>query len=134
MVCVELSKIIIDEKNHDQVIILKEKGGSRQGPIMIGFLAATSIQMNISGVTSPRPLTHDLIVALILALGVTVERLAIDDVIDGTFFARLCLRNKEGKPMSIDCRPSDGIAVAVRLKMPIYLEEKIFIKAASNEM
>ena len=134
MVCVELSKIIIDEKNHDQVIILKEKGGSRQVPIIIGFMEATSIQMKISGVTSPRPLTHDLIVALILALGVTVERLAIDDVIDGTFFARLCLRNKEGKPMSIDCRPSDGIAVAVRLKMPIYLEEKIFIKAASNEM
>jgi hypothetical protein len=134
MVCVELSKIIIDEKNHDQAIILKEKGGARQIPIVIGFMEATSIQMKISGVMSPRPMTHDLIVSLITSLGVVADSLAIDDLVDGTFFARLCLRNSAGQLLNIDCRPSDGIAVAVRLKMPIYVDEKVFTQASTDEM
>jgi bifunctional DNase/RNase len=134
MVRVELSKIIIDEKNHDQAVILKEKGGVRQIPIVIGFTEASSIQMRISGVVAPRPMTHDLMTALIASLGADGESLKIDDLVDGTFFARLCLRNKEGQSVSIDCRPSDGIAVAVRLGMPIYANEKIFSQTAANEV
>ena len=69
MIPVELAKIIIDEKNHDQAVVLREKGGSRQIPIVIGFGEASSIQMKISGVEAPRPLTHDLLAAMVAALG-----------------------------------------------------------------
>ncbi|MBF0595281.1 MAG: bifunctional nuclease family protein [Candidatus Omnitrophica bacterium] len=134
MVPVELSRIIIDEKNHDQAVVLREKGGSRQVPIVIGFVEATSIQMKISGVESPRPLTHDLLVSVLSALGGHVECLTIDDLVDGTFFAKLRLRDKSGHVIGLDCRPSDGIAVAVRLKIPMFIDEKVFTQVISNEL
>ncbi|MBF0570158.1 MAG: bifunctional nuclease family protein [Candidatus Omnitrophica bacterium] len=134
MVAVELSRIIIDEKNHDQAVVLREKGGSRQIPIVIGFVEASSIQMKISGIEAPRPLTHDLLVTVLASLGAHAESLSIDDLVDGTFFAKLRLRDKSGHVIGIDCRPSDGIAVAVRLKIPMYVDEKIFTQVISNEM
>lgn len=134
MVQVDLAKIIIDEKNHDQAIVLRERGGVRQIPIVIGFSEATSIQMKISGVASPRPLTHDLLVSALSALGAQVEQLCIDDLIEGTFFARLCVRDKQGQLVNLDCRPSDGIAVAVRLKIPMFVAEKVIAQVSTNEI
>ena len=126
MIQVELAKIIIDEKNNDQAVVLREKEGARQVPIVIGFVEASSIQMRIAGVTTPRPLTHDLLAALIKALGAQVEHLLIDDLVEGTFFAKLALKNGHGARVVVDCRPSDGIALAVRLDIPMFVEEKIF--------
>ncbi len=134
MVEIELVKIIIDEKNHDQAVVLREKGGSRQIPIVIGLVEATSIQMKIAGIEALRPLTHDLLVAVISALGAEVECLSIDDLVDGTFFAKLRLRDKAGHSVSIDCRPSDGIAVAVRYKAMMFVEEKVFSQALTNDL
>jgi len=134
MIPVELVKIIIDEKNHDQAVVLREKGGARQIPIVIGFVEASSIQMKISGIETPRPLTHDLLVSVLQSLEATPEYLLIDDIVSGTFFAKLRLKNKEGQPVVVDCRPSDGIAVAVRLNIPMFVEEKIFEKAVSMDM
>jgi bifunctional DNase/RNase len=131
MIRVELAKIIIDEKNHDQAIVLREKGGNRQIPIVIGFVEASSIQMRISGVTAPRPLTHDLLAATIQALESSVEYVLIDDLVDGTFFAKLCLKNHDGSLVLVDCRPSDGIALSVRLNIPVFVEEKVFEQAAN---
>ncbi|MBF0388292.1 MAG: bifunctional nuclease family protein [Candidatus Omnitrophica bacterium] len=130
----ELVKIIIDEKNHDQAVVLQEKGGLRQIPIVIGFMEATSIQMKISGVETPRPMTHDLLSAVITTLGARVESLSIDDLLEGTFFAKLRLRDKFGHQVSVDCRPSDGIAMAVRFKVPMFVEEKVFAQAIKNEL
>ena len=126
MVPVELTRIIIDEKNHDQAVVLREKNGTRQVPIEIGFVEATSIQMKIAGVQAPRPLTHDLLAAMVGVLGAEAESLVVDDLMDGTFFAKLRLRDKGGRQVVLDCRPSDGIALAVRLKIPIFVEEKVF--------
>lgn len=126
MIPVELARIIIDEKNHDQAVVLREKGGVRQVPIVIGYVEASSIQMKISGIEMPRPLTHDLLASMVVALGATAERLVIDDVVEGTFFAKLKLRDKTGGPVVLDCRPSDGIALAVRLRIPMYVEEDVF--------
>jgi hypothetical protein len=134
MIRVELVKIIIDEKNHDQAVVLREKNGVRQIPIVIGFVEASSIQMKIAGVETPRPLTHDLLVSVLQSLEATPEYLLIDDIVSGTFFAKLRLKNKEGQPVVVDCRPSDGIAVAVRLNIPMFVEEKIFEKAVSMDM
>src|SRR5436309_15684643 len=114
MVQVELSKIIIDEKRQDQIIVLKEKKGERQFPIVIGFLEASSIKMKISGLEVPRPMTHDLLVSVIEALDARLEKLVIDKLVENTFHAKLEIRTAEGAVKVVDTRPSDGIALAVR--------------------
>ncbi len=130
MIQVELTKIIIDEKRQDQVIVLKEKQGERQIPIVIGFMEASSIKMKISGIEVPRPLTHDLLVNVIAATGSKMTRLLIDRLETNTFFAKLEIKTKEGDIKLVDCRPSDGIALAVRLKTPIFVDEAVLAKAS----
>ena len=127
---VELSKIIIDEKRQDQVIVLKEKKGDRQFPIVIGFLEASSIKMKLSGLEVPRPMTHDLLIATIDGLGAKLERLMIDKLVDNTFHAKLELKTSDGQTKVIDARPSDGIALAVRSNAQIFVEEEVLKKAS----
>ena len=131
MIQVELVKIIIDEKRQDQIIVLKEKSGERQFPIVIGFLEASSIKMRISGIEAPRPLTHDLLVNVITMLGAKVERLIIDKMVQNTFHGKIELKLKnEQQTILVDTRPSDGIAIAVRAGAPIFVEEEVLDKVA----
>ncbi len=130
MVRVELVKIIIDEKRQDQIIVLKEKDGERQIPVVIGFMEASSIRLKISGVDVPRPMTHDLLVNVMEVLGGRLERALIDKLVDNTFHAKLEIRSKEGEIKLIDARPSDSIAMAVRFKAPIFVADDIFDKSA----
>lgn len=130
MVEVELSRIIIDEKRQDQIIVLKEKNGPRQFPIVIGFLEASSIKMKLSNVPVPRPMTHDLLVSVIQGLDATLEKLEINKLVDNTFHARLVVKDMAGKIRTIDSRPSDGIAVAVRADAPIFVAEEVLAKAS----
>ncbi|MCA9399045.1 MAG: bifunctional nuclease family protein [Candidatus Omnitrophica bacterium] len=126
---VELSKIIIDEKRQDQVIVLKEKTGERQFPIVIGFLEASSIKMKLSGMEPPRPMTHDLLVSTIESLGGRLERLIIDKMEDNTYHAKLELK-RGTKKIKVDTRPSDGIALVVRTGAKIFVEEGVMEKSA----
>ena len=130
MIQVELSKIIIDEKRQDQIIVLKEKEGSRQFPIVIGFLEASSIKMKLSGLEVPRPMTHDLLIATIDGLGAKLEKLMIDKLVDNTFHAKLELKTSDGQTKIVDARPSDGIALAVRSNAQIFVEEEVLKKAS----
>ncbi len=130
MIQVELSKIIIDEKHQDQIIVLKEKDGDRQFPIVIGFLEASSIKMKLSGIEPPRPMTHDLLVSIIEGFGATLSRLVIDKMVNNTFHSKLEFKFKNGKKKTIDSRPSDGVALAVRTNAPIFVEEDVIKKAA----
>ena len=130
LIHVELSKIIIDEKRQDQIIVLKEKKGERQFPIVIGFLEASSIKMKLSGMEVPRPMTHDLLITTIEALGAKLDRLIIDKLVDNTFHAKLELKMADGQTKFVDARPSDGIALAVRSGASIYVEEEVLNKAA----
>ena len=125
MIEVELAKIIIDEKRHDQAVVLREKKGTRQVPIMIGIVEASSIQMKIANMEPPRPLTHDLLAEIIKSFGASLERVVIDDIIEGTFYAKLHLRDRQNNAMILDCRPSDGISLAIRLSSPMFVEDKI---------
>jgi len=126
----ELSKIIIDEKRQDQIIVLREKGGERQFPIVIGFLEASSIKMKLSNIESPRPMTHDLLVTTLHALGAKIEKLVIDKLINNTFHAKLFVSSGDQKKVTIDARPSDGIAIAVRSGAEIFVDEEVLKKAA----
>ena len=124
MVPMELSRIIISETNDEQVIVLKEIEGERAFPIVIGIWEAVAIDRNIKGKKTPRPMTHDLIENVIGGLDAKLERVIVNDLRDRTFYARLVLR-RNGKTVEIDSRPSDAIALAVQMKAPIYVEEKV---------
>jgi len=130
MVQVELSKIIIDEKRQDQIIVLKEKKGDRQFPIVIGFLEASSIKMKLSGIKPPRPMTHDLLVSVFEGLGATLVQIVIDKMMNNTFHAKLEFKFRNGKKKIIDARPSDGIALAVRTNALIFVDEDVLKKAS----
>jgi len=134
MIEVELKNIIIDEKRQDQVIVLKEKKGHRQFPIIIGYIEATSIKMKIAGLKPPRPLTHDLLLSVMKGLGAKLEYLFIDKMIESTFHAKLKVKTREGEEKMIDTRPSDGVALAVRAGAPIFVEEKVLEKAMIFKM
>ena len=126
MIEMELSKIIIDEKRQDQIIVLKEKNGTRLLPIIIGFLEASAIKLKISGAVPPRPLTHDLLKVVIDALDAQVKKIIIDKLEDSTFHAKIVLLQKaSSREKVIDARPSDSIALAVRVKAPIFVEEDV---------
>lgn len=125
MVEMELNKIVIDEKRHDQLIVLKEKGGSRLLPIVIGLNEASAIKLKISGFEPPRPLTHDLLHSTIENLEASIDKVIIDKLEDNTFHAKLVIKTKSGDTKTIDARPSDSIALAVRAHAPIFVEDEV---------
>jgi hypothetical protein len=128
MIEMELNKIVIDEKRHDQLIVLKEKNGERLLPIVIGLNEASAIKLKISGFNPPRPLTHDLLHSTIENLEANLEKIIIDKLEENTFHAKLILKHN-GKVKIVDARPSDSIALAVRAKAPIFVEDRILEQA-----
>lgn len=130
MIEMELNRIIIDEKRQDQVIVLKEKGGERILPIIIGYNEASAIKMRIAGFQPPRPLTHDLLHNTITGLDAKLQKVIIDDLRDNTFHAKLVIKVDHGtEEKIIDARPSDSIALAVRAKVPIFVEGEVLRKS-----
>jgi bifunctional DNase/RNase len=125
MVEMELNKIVINEKRHDQLIVLKEKNGERILPIVIGLNEASAIKLKIGGFNPPRPLTHDLLHSMITNLEANLEKIIIDRLEENTFFAKLVIRTDSGKTKIIDARPSDSIALAVRANVPIFVDEAV---------
>ena len=125
-VAMELSRIIISEINDNQVIYLKEVGGDRTFPILIGIFEATSIDRRVKRYQSPRPLTHDLLVGVVESVGAEIQDVVISELKDHTYYARLRLRF-EGELIEVDARPSDAIAVAVTCDppVPIYVAEEV---------
>jgi len=125
MVEMELNKIVIDEKRHDQLIVLKEKNGNRILPIVIGLPEASAIKLKISGFSPPSPLTHDLLHNTIENINAGVARIIIDKLEENAFHAKIVLKSSDGHEKVIDARPSDSIALAVRAHAPIFVEDEI---------
>ena len=132
MVEMELSRIIINERSDQQVIVLKEKTGERAFPILIGIYEATAIDRGIKEYRTPRPLTHDLIASMLRTLDVTLERVVVNDMRNKTFYAKLVLA-QNGRTVEVDSRPSDAIAVAVLFGAPIFVEEKVIDEVVSEQ-
>ena len=132
LVQMEVSKIRIDERRGEQVVVLKERGGNRLLPIIIGISEVTAIKMKITGIQPPRPLTHDLLQNTISQLGATLQRIVITKLEFNTFFAKLILQTKEGGLHEVDARPSDSIAVAMRADAPIFVSEEVLNQVASS--
>jgi bifunctional DNase/RNase len=128
----ELRRIIINEVDDHQVIILKEVEGERSFPIVIGIFEATSIDRRVKGIQAPRPLTHDLITAVVEQMGGEIRDIVISDLKEHTYFARLRI-SKDGELVEVDCRPSDAIALAVTARVPIYVSEDVLGEALDEE-
>ena len=131
MIEMELSKIVINEASDEQVIILKEKGGNRAFPIVIGIYEAAALDRGIRSVRTVRPLTHDLIINILKSLNARISKVIVNDLNNNTFYARLIL-GIDGKEIEVDSRPSDAIVLATHLKVPIFVEEAILNKLAKQ--
>ncbi len=114
------------------VVVLRAEDG-RILPIYIGISEAVAIHSALKNEIPPRPMTHDLLVEVIRRLDAKVEKIVIDDLVDNTFYARLILRRGD-REIEIDARPSDSIAVAVRLGAPIYIDESVLDEAYKDEL
>ncbi len=133
MIELELSKIKIDENRNEQVIVFKEKDGTRYLPVVIGLPEVNSIKMKLSGVTPPRPLTHDLTLQIVDLLEGKLEKVFIDRLQQNTFYAKLILRSHSDQEIVVDARPSDSVALALRAEAPIYASEEVMGEAGVTE-
>ena len=120
----ELHKIIISEMQDSQIIVLKEVDGERNFPIVIGSHEALAIDRRLKGVPTIRPMTYELLASVIEGMGGKVEKIEINDLTDGTFYALIHIR-RDGQVLQIDSRPSDAIALGIATMVPIYVAEKV---------
>jgi bifunctional DNase/RNase len=114
--------------NYQRVVILKEKDSDRYLPIWIGPAEADAITVRLQDVSVARPLTHDLLRDVMEKLGAHVDYVVVNDLADDTFYARIIV-SVNGERMEIDSRPSDAIALAVRVQVPIYAEDSVLERA-----
>ena len=128
----KVDKLGIDLLTHDPVVILKDMDGSHYLPILIGPFEATAIALALEGAPVPRPLSHDLMRNILETLSANLEQVVIHDIKDSTFFAKLIVRTN-GEMQEIDARPSDGIALALRVPAPIFVSDKIVLEEATAE-
>ena len=124
---VELSKIIINEKVDQQIIVLKEIQGDRSFPIVIGMPEILAIDRRLKGIELPRPMTHDLLENAIEQLGGVVEKVVVSDLVDHTFYAVIHV-NVGDEKIEIDSRPSDALALGAGLSVPVFVDDQVFEK------
>lgn len=128
-----LSRIKIDENRSEQVIVLKEREGTRMLPVVIGISEVNAIKLKLSGIEPPRPLTHDLLLKTIQEMGGKLKEIQIDRLENNTFYAKLVISRNGSGELLIDARPSDSIAVALRADAPIFVDEEVLDQAGLLE-
>lgn len=120
----DLARIVISDTSEQQIIVLRERDGTREFPIVIGLTEACAIDRRVKGIPTPRPLTHDLLANVISDLHGELEKIVIHDLRDHTFYARLVIR-QDGELLEVDSRPSDAIALGSATDTPIYVDDSV---------
>jgi len=128
MIEMVIDSIRVSLMNYQRVVILKEKIAERYLPIWIGQAEADAIAIKLQGVDVSRPLTHDLLNSVIETLGANINFIVVNDLKNDNFFATISL-NVNGDQVEVDSRPSDALALAVRVEVPIYVDESVMDKA-----
>jgi hypothetical protein len=128
MIEVTVDSIRVSLISHHRVVVLKEVGLERYLPIWVGPFEADAITLGLQEVPIARPLTHDLLKSVIDEIGATVSHILVSDLRDDTFYAQIVI-NVDGRSTEVDSRPSDAIALAVRVKVPIFVEEFVMDRA-----
>jgi uncharacterized protein len=116
--------LMMDPATNMPIVILKDANGPTLLPIWVGIYEANAIALEIEKVATPRPMTHDLIKNLLMGLEAQVRKVVVNELKDDTFYALIWLE-REGQVMSIDSRPSDALALALRVDCPIYVEDEV---------
>jgi bifunctional DNase/RNase len=124
--------LMLDPVTNMPIVILADLEGNRILPIWVGFFEANAIALQMENVATPRPMTHDLLKSVFSGLNATVKKIVVNNLWDNTFYALVFLE-MNGETVAIDSRPSDAIALALRMKSPIYVEEEVISKAKSIE-
>ena len=125
--------LLFDPRSNMYILLLKEIGGNDTLPIWIGKPEADSIALAMGKIATPRPLTHDLIKNVISEMNMKITKVVISDIIDNTYYAGIYVDNG-GKETPIDSRPSDAIAVAIRVNAPIYVDENVIEFKTNDEL
>lgn len=128
MIEVTIDSIRVSLMSQHRIVVLKEESGSRFLPIWIGPFEADAITLQLQGIDAPRPLTHDLLKTIIETLGGEVLHILISGLDKNTYFARIVL-DMDGDTVEIDSRPSDAIALGVRVSAPVYVAEEVMDQA-----
>jgi len=125
--------LMVDPITNMPIVILRDKDGHRVLPIWVGVFEANAIALQIENVTTPRPMTHDLLKNVIADLRARIEKIVVSDLKENTFFALIYL-SVGGEIMAIDARPSDAIALALRARAPIFVEERVIDHAKTVDI
>lgn len=129
MIEVEVVKIAFYPPSKGYAVLLKEVGGEKQLPVIVGAFEAQAIALALEGMKMPRPMTHDLISNILEDIGADIKEVIITDLIDGTFYAKIAMDFNEYDSRDVDSRPSDAIAIALRVGAPVYVSEGVMSEA-----
>lgn len=133
LVEVKIGALIMDPNTNTPIVVLKGVESESVLPIWVGAFEANAIALEIEKVVPQRPMTHDLLRNVIIECQLSATSVVITDLLDNTFYARIELKDKSDEPVMLDARPSDAIALALRLDCPIFVEQKVIdLSAASN--
>ena len=133
MVEMKVEGLTLDPLTNMPIIILKDSTGQKALPIWVGIFEANAIALEIENISTPRPMTHDLLRNLVQGMHAEIQHILVNELKDNTFYAVIAV-NYNGNTLNIDSRPSDAIALALRVKAPIYVEEKVIEAAKSIEL
>jgi len=125
--------LMIDPITNMPIVILKDKAGDRVLPIWVGVFEANAIALQIENIATPRPMTHDLIKNILTEIEADVQRIVVSDLRDNTFYAMIYL-DRDGETIAIDARPSDAIALALRTRAPIFVEDSVVESAKGLDL
>ena len=125
--------LMIDPITNMPIVILKDKEGDRVLPIWVGIFEANAIALQIENIATPRPMTHDLLRNVLSDLDASVEKIVVSELRDNTFYAMIYINRNEGV-LAVDSRPSDAIALALRTKSPIFVEESVVESAKGMDL
>ena len=125
--------LMIDPITNMPIVILKDKAGDRVLPIWVGVFQANAIALQIENISTPRPMTHDLIKNILTEIEAEVQRIVVSDLRDNTFYAMIYL-DRDGETIAIDARPSDAIALALRTRAPIFVEDSVVESAKGLDL
>ncbi len=133
LILMEVKGLMMDPSSSVPIVILRSEEHSRILPIWIGIFEANAIALKLEGIEPPRPMTHDLLVNMLGNVNCTIARVAINDLVDNTFFAQIFVQ-VDSEERIVDSRPSDAIALALRAGVPIYVAETVLDKAKADDL
>ena len=133
MIEMNIKGLMVDPITNMPIIILRDSEGQKVLPIWVGVFEANAIALQIENVTTPRPMTHDLLKNVIADLRARIDKIVVSDLKENTFFALIYL-TVNGEVVAVDARPSDAIALALRARAPIFVEEKVIDHAKTVDL